>query len=267
MKNYEDFQEEQNMSYELRANPNKFKVANKVNNGTADDTGDYDLEDDNGAANLDNKQFSKNNAGNGSTANKKKSQGDHVGMDVEGQADEPNNKNKKVDKQTRRDQIREKVLLRNDFVRELEEEVMEKPKEVRNKKNMQEYYDSDEEAMEHLEEENFVRYRMNKSDKKKRNIKINKAAGMQKMDDFNYLNDIRKLVEMNTGTGISKDDSGVGLKKIYKNDDLRNLVAKKRELLIAKRKREEDKDEEFRGVKNKFKKFTGKKKKGGKGRK
>jgi len=52
------------------------------------------------------------------------------------------------------------------------------------------------------------------------------------------------------------------LKKLYRNDAIKERISKARERMIAKKERDGDPNEEFRGVRNKHKKFTNKKKGG-----
>ena len=83
---------------------------------------------------------------------------------------------------------------------------------------------------------------------------------------FSDLLKIRKIVELQNPHKIN-NNTGRDLKKLYRNDAMKDRISKARDRLIARKEREGDPNEEFRGVKGKFKKFTNKKKGGKKAKK
>ena len=103
---------------------------------------------------------------------------------------------------------------------------------------------------------------MTGADKKKRNAKKQKLTNEDRLDDMSFMNDIRQVVELQTGTKHVNDGTGKKLQKLYRNDKMKARIANARDKLIERKKREVDANEEFPGVKNKFKKFTNKKKGG-----
>lgn len=232
------------LSYELKANPDRFNMKNKNQNEASNDLDMEDfLSDKEDDTVIRNQSMQKRTSEMDTTDDLKL--------------------NPKQMKQKRRDTLKEKAQLKDSIINELQDEIEDKPQVIRKKMNLKNYYDAEEDKLERLEEDYMVRYRNTGADKKKRNKKQNDLQNQGKIDDFSDLLKIRKLVEMQNPNKFASQSSHE-LKKLYRNDSLKEKIKNARQRFINKKERDDGTDETLTGVRNKFKKFTNKKSKGGK---
>ena len=67
--------------------------------------------------------------------------------------------------------------------------------------------------------------------------------GEEKIDDLSYLADIRKVIELKSGSGFIDDEAGRSLNKLYKNETMKKKIAKARERMISKKNAEREADD------------------------
>lgn len=115
-------------------------------------------------------------------------------------------------KEARLDQFKKKRLLESKLVRDLEDELDERPIESEKRPNIAGIYDPMQEERQKTDEKNFTQTVLTKKEKKVINKRVNRLKQQQKIDDFS---EIKQFGEMMSKMGGTTEAEG---KKLSKHD-------------------------------------------------
>ena len=125
-------------------------------------------------------------------------------------------------KDARLEQFKKKRLLQSNIVRDLEDEIDQRPIESEKRPNIAGVYDPMQEERERTNEKTFDRTVLTKKEKKVVNKRINRLKQLQRIDDFTEIKQFGKLmgkiggVEQDEKPKISKSDKMHLWKKLIK---------------------------------------------------
>jgi len=111
----------------------------------------------------------------------------------------------KKPKELREEQRKKMKVINNKYLNELQREAEDLPEENVLKRNLQQFYDEEQDQREKMEETYFVRHQPTRKEKKIIKDKLKKSTQREGLSDFTELNNLKGIFGSNEQQGGKKD--------------------------------------------------------------
>ena len=111
-----------------------------------------------------------------------------------------------ADKQAQFQQFRRNRLLQSNFVKNIENELEERPTETMPRANIKGVYDPMQDKRDRMDEKNYTKTMLTKDQKKAINKRVERLKAVDKVDDFSEINGIRELLTGQAQGGLLRRD-------------------------------------------------------------